>query len=124
MGRWERGYLDAENGTAAGLDAELGGRWVPQSFPASLFATPEDKESRCAANAAAVAADYGCVSEYVVYRVADKDSGPELESKKGRPSQNGPLVDGDTLAAVCASSATRETTPAKGRPPTRQDFGR
>ncbi|MHC8609087.1 zeta toxin family protein [Paenarthrobacter ureafaciens] len=26
MGRWERGYLDAENGTATGLDAELGGR--------------------------------------------------------------------------------------------------
>ncbi|WP_369745639.1 zeta toxin family protein [Paenarthrobacter sp. AMU7] len=25
MGRWERGYLDAENGTATGPDAELGG---------------------------------------------------------------------------------------------------
>lgn len=123
MGRRERGYLDAEKGTAAGRDAKRGGRWMPQSFPGSLFTTPEDKESKCEANAAAIAADYGCVSEYVVYRVADKDSGPELESKMGRPRQNGPLVDGDALAAVRASSTTREI-PAKGRPPTRQDFGR
>ncbi|WP_427019516.1 zeta toxin family protein (plasmid) [Pseudarthrobacter sp. P1] len=123
MGRWERGYLDAENGTADGLDAKLGGRWVPQSFPASLFTTPEDKESRCAANAAAVAADYGCVSEYVVYRVADQDSGPVLESKQGRVKPNGPLVDGDTLAAV-RTAATARTGPAQGRPSTSRDLGR
>jgi len=123
MGRWERGYLDAENGTADGLDAKLGGRWVPQSFPASLFTTPEDKESRCAANAAAVAADYGCVSEYVVYRVADQHSGPVLESKQGRTKPNGPLVDGDTLAAV-RTAATARTGPAKGRPSTSSNLGR
>ncbi|UUL75524.1 zeta toxin family protein [Pseudarthrobacter sp. Fe7] len=29
LGRWERGYLEAENGPATGRDAELGGRWVP-----------------------------------------------------------------------------------------------
>lgn len=44
LGRWERGYLAAENGTATGRDAELGGRWVPQSFPASLFTTADAKE--------------------------------------------------------------------------------
>lgn len=123
MGRWERGYLDAENGAAEGPDAKLGGRWVPQSFPASLFAAQEDKESKCAANAAAVSADYGCVSEYVVYRVADRHSGPVLESKMGRTKPNGPLVDGDTLAAVRAA-ATARAAPAKGRHASGQDFGR
>ncbi|WP_369745623.1 zeta toxin family protein [Paenarthrobacter sp. AMU7] len=49
LGRWERGYLAAENGTAVGRDAELGGRWVPLSFPASLFAAADDRESICAA---------------------------------------------------------------------------
>ena len=91
LSRWERGYVAAENGTASGIDAELGGRWVPQSFPASLFTTPADRESRCAANAAAVAADYGCVSEYVMYRVADQKSGPVLDTKAGREYVGGPL---------------------------------
>ncbi|GAP53888.1 hypothetical protein AHiyo6_04530 [Arthrobacter sp. Hiyo6] len=50
--------------------AELGGRWVSQSFLASLFATVEARKSICAANAA-VAPGYGCVSEYVMYRVVD-----------------------------------------------------
>lgn len=124
MGRWERGYLEAEYGMAEDpRDAELGGRWVPQSFPASLFTTPEDKESQCAANAAAVAADYGCISEYVVYRVADKDSGPVLDTKQGRTKPGGPLVDGDTLAAV-RTAATARTGPSKGRPATSRDLGR
>ncbi|WP_427136760.1 zeta toxin family protein [Pseudarthrobacter sp. S9] len=124
LGRWQRGYLASENGTAEDpSDVELGGRWVPQSFPASLFTTPEDKESKCAANAAAVAADYGCVSEYVVYRVTDQHSGPVLESKHGRTKPNGPLVDGDTLAAV-RTAATARTGPAKGRPSTSRDLGR
>ncbi|MFH5880208.1 hypothetical protein [Arthrobacter sp. NA-172] len=30
LARWERGYLEAENGTVTGRDAELGGRWVPR----------------------------------------------------------------------------------------------
>lgn len=88
LGRWERGYLEAENGTATGRDAELGGRWVPQSFPASLFTTSDAKESICAANAAAVATDYGCISEYVVYRVAGKDAGPVLDATFGRAKIN------------------------------------
>jgi len=123
MGRWERGYLEAENGTATGADATLGGRWVPQSFPASLFTTPDDKESRCAANAAAVAADYGCISEYVVYRVADKNSGPVMDTKQGRTKPGGPLVDADTLAAVRTAAPTR-VAPEKGRNTSRNDFGR
>lgn len=123
MGRWERGYLDAENGTAAGLDAELGGRWVPQSFPASLFNEPSDTESVCAANAAAIAADYGCVSEYQVYRVADRDAGPKLETTQGRAKAGGPLVDSDTLGAVRAASTTRATHHSN-RPQTGKDFGR
>lgn len=97
MGRWMSGYLDAENGTAAGLDAELGGRWVPQSFSASLFNEPSDPESICALNAAAIAEDYGCVSAYRVYRVADKDAGPRLETTRGRAKVGGPLVDSETL---------------------------
>ncbi len=90
MGRWERGYLAAVNGTAASLDAEMGGRWVLPSYPAALFITPEAKESVCAVNAAAVAKDFGCVSEYVVYRVKGNESAPELESRQGRtkPSTN------------------------------------
>lgn len=123
MGRWERGYLASENGTAKGDDAKLGGRWVPQSFPASLFTTPEDKESQCAANAAAVAADYGCISEFVVYRVADKDSGPVLDTKQGRTKRDGPLVDADTLAAV-RTVATARARPARGGPAIVKDFGR
>ncbi|MGO4856900.1 zeta toxin family protein [Arthrobacter sp. 2MCAF14] len=124
LGRWERGYLDAENGTAKDpLDAKLGGRWVPQSFPGSLFTAPEDTESRCAANAAAVAADYGCVREYVVYRVADQHSGPVLESKQGRTKPAGPLVDGETLAAVRTAASAR-AVPAKGRHSSGPDFGR
>lgn len=124
MGRWERGYLEAENGTAQDpRDAELGGRWVPQSFPVSLFATPEDKESKCAANAAAVATDYGCVSEYVVYRVADRHSGPVLDAKMGRTKPDGPLVDGETLAAVRTASTARSRQPLV-RPAAGRDFGR
>jgi hypothetical protein len=123
MGRWERGYLEAENGTATGLDLELGGRWVPQSFPASLFTDPSDTQSVCAANAAAIAADYGCVSEYRVYRVADKDAGPKLETTKGRATATGPLIDSETLAAVRAASTTR-TMPHQARPQTGKDFGR
>lgn len=94
MRRWERGYLAAEDGTGTGLDAEMGGRWVLPSYPAALFITPMDKQSVCAANAAAVARDYGCVSEYAVYRVKDNDSAPELESRLSRIKPNGPLVDG------------------------------
>ncbi|WP_369745665.1 hypothetical protein [Paenarthrobacter sp. AMU7] len=123
MGRWERGYLEAENGTAAGLDAELGGRWVPQSFSASLFNEPGDTESICAANAAAIAADYGCVSEYQVYRVADKDAGPKPETTQGRAKAGGPLVDSDTLGAVRAA-ATARATPRNNRLQTGKDFGR
>ncbi|WP_234754145.1 zeta toxin family protein [Arthrobacter ramosus] len=124
MGRWERGYLDAENGTAKDpLDAKLGGRWVPQSFPASLFTTPEDEESRCAANSAAIANDYGCVSEYVVYRVEDRNSGPVLESTKGRTRTDGPLVDGESLTAVRTAAGTR-AAPSKGRHSSGKDFGR
>lgn len=104
LGRWERGYVAAENGTATGIDAELGGRWVPRSFPASLFTTPADRESRCAANAAAVAADYGCVSEYVLYRVADQESGPVLDTKAGRENARGPLVPSVSTAAVQSGS--------------------
>ncbi|MCB5291495.1 zeta toxin family protein [Arthrobacter sp. SO3] len=123
LGRWERGYLEAENATATGLDAELGGRWVPQSFPASLFTTADAKESICAANAAAVAADYGCVSEYVVYRVAGKDASPKLETTKGRAKPDGPLVDGETLAAVRAASTVRAASPTARRSSS-NDFGR
>ncbi len=122
MVRWERGYLAAENGKDTGKDTELGGRWVPQSFSASLFTAPEDKESRCAANAAAVAADYGCVSEYVVYRVADRNSGPVLDIKHRRTKPDGPLVDADTLAAVRTASPTH-AAPSKGRPSSSNDFG-
>lgn len=93
MDRWERGYLAAENGTATGIDAELGGRWVPQSFAASLFNEPNDTESICASNAAAIAANYGCVSKFQVYRVADKDAGPKLETTRGRAKSGGLLVD-------------------------------
>lgn len=95
LGRWEDGYLAAENGTATGIDAELGGRWVPRAFPASLFNEPGDTESICAANAAAIATEYGCVSEYRVYRVADKDASPKLETVQSRADPSGPLVDSD-----------------------------
>jgi chloramphenicol 3-O-phosphotransferase len=110
MSRWERGYLDAENGTATGLDAELGGRWVPQSFPASLFNEPGDTESICAAHAAAIAADYGCVSEYQVYRVADKEAAPKLETTQGRARAGGPLIDSETLEAVRGASTIRRNS--------------
>ncbi|UYY81972.1 zeta toxin family protein [Arthrobacter sp. YA7-1] len=123
LGRWERGYLEAENGEATGRDAELGGRWVPPSFPASLFTTADAPESICAANAAAVATDYGCVSEYLVYRVVDKDASPKLETTKGRTKPDGPLVDGETLAAVRAASTTRSPQ-HRGRPQAGNDFGR
>ena len=99
-GRWELGYLAAENGTATGLDVELGGRWVPPSFPASLFNEPSDTESICAATAAAIATDYGCVIDYRVYRVADKDAAPKLETTRGRAKVGGPLVDTDTLGVA------------------------
>ncbi|UYY81956.1 zeta toxin family protein [Arthrobacter sp. YA7-1] len=122
LGRWERGYLEAENGIATGRDAELGGRWVPQSFPASLFTTADAQESICAANAAAVATDYGCVSEYVVYRVADNDAGPTLQTAKGRAKPDGPLVDSETLAAVRAASTTAREH--RIRPQAHKDFGR
>lgn len=100
LSRWERGYTAAENGTATGVDAELGGRWVPQSFPASLFTTPAATESRCAANAAAVAKDYGCVSEYVLYRVPDKNSGPVLDIKAGRENAGSPLMPAEKTEAA------------------------
>lgn len=71
----------------------------------------------------AVAADYGCVSEYVVYRVADKDARPRLETTKGRAKPNGPLVDSETLAAVRAASTTRAPQP-RDRLQANRDFGR
>ncbi|MDO5866921.1 MULTISPECIES: zeta toxin family protein [Paenarthrobacter] len=51
LARWERGYLDAEEGLATGREAELGGRWVPRSFSAGLFTTAGAADSVCAANA-------------------------------------------------------------------------
>ncbi|WP_369745682.1 zeta toxin family protein [Paenarthrobacter sp. AMU7] len=123
LGRWERGYLAAENGTAVDRDAVLGGRWVPLSFPASLFAAADDKESICAANAAAVAKDYGCVSEYVVYRVRDEHGAPKLETVQGRVTGGGPLVDGETLAAVKAASTPRAESQRR-LTPKETDFGR
>ncbi|NQD89477.1 AAA family ATPase [Paenarthrobacter sp. CM16] len=92
MGRWELGYLAAENGTAKGLDAELGGRWVPLSFVASLFNEANALESICASNAAAMAADFGCVSEYRVYRVAEKVGAPKLTKRQTRAKPHGSLV--------------------------------
>jgi chloramphenicol 3-O-phosphotransferase len=116
LSRWERGYLAAENGTATGRDAELGGRWVPPSFPASLFPAAGAGESVCAANAAIVAKEYGCVSEYVVYRVADQDASPKLETTKGRAKPGGPLVGSDTLDAVRAASTNQVTARSRHRP--------
>lgn len=121
--RWERGYLDAKNGAAAGLDAWLGGRWVLPSYPSALYSAPGDEESICAGNAASVAADYGCVSEYVVYRVVDKNSGPVLDFKHGRSKPGAPLVDSETLAAVRTAAAAR-TLPAKARPSTSKGLER
>lgn len=89
LGRWESGYL-AENGMATSTDTALGGRWVPQSFPASLFNGPNDIESVCAVR---------CVSDYQVDRVADKD----------RAKPGGPLVDHETLEAVRATTTTWTT---------------
>ncbi|MCX8455118.1 zeta toxin family protein [Paenarthrobacter ureafaciens] len=122
LARWERGYLDAEEGLATGREAELGGRWVPRSFSAGLFTTAGAADSVCAANALMVATDYGCVSEYLVYRVADKDSAPELEQTQGRARPDGTLVDGETLAAVRASTTPR--APQQRGQSTGKDFGR
>lgn len=123
MGRLERGYVEAENGTATGLDAELGGRWVPQSFPATLFNDPGDRESVCAANAAVLAADYGCVSQYRVYRVAERDGSPALEKTLGRAKAGGPLVDSETAAAVRTAAIARGPRHLGG-PSRGDDFGR
>lgn len=122
LARWERGYLDAESGIAIGREAELGGRWVPRSFSAGLYTPTGATDSICAANALMVATDYGCVSEYLVYRVADKDSAPELEKTQGRTRPDGPLVDGETLAAVRASTTPR--APHQRGQSTGRDFGR
>jgi predicted kinase len=93
VARWERGYLAAENGYAeSGVDAVLGGRWVPPSFPASLYAGPGAVESVCAAVAARAAADYGCVSRYRLYRVEGRDTGPRLEAERVREQPGGVLV--------------------------------
>ena len=37
--------------------------------------------------AAAMATDYGCVSEYVVYRVADTDASPKMRQRRAAQSQ-------------------------------------
>lgn len=87
LGRWERGYLAAEDGTVAGQDAVLGGRWAPLSFAASLHTGPGARESVCAANAAVMAAEFGCVSEYSLYRV--DDAGSARCSPCGRAAQSG-----------------------------------
>lgn len=110
-GRWKRGYLEAEAGTAAGADAELGGRWVPQSFSASLFNDAGEIESVCAANAAAIAAIYDCVSEYQVYRVTHEEAALELETSKRRSKPGGPLLDAKTLGAMRGATTTHATPP-------------
>ncbi|MGT2464131.1 zeta toxin family protein [Sinomonas atrocyanea] len=117
LGRWERGYLAAEDGQ----DAVLGGRWVPLSIPASLYTEPAARESVCAANAATIAKDFGCVSEYALYRVADAASAPVPAARKGRASRGGPLVDGETLDAVRAAATAR---PVRPTPQPRRDTGR
>jgi predicted ABC-type ATPase len=113
LGRWERGYLAAEDGTAAGHDALLGGRWVPLSFPASLYTEPGAPESVCAANAAAIAEDFGCVSEYALYRVDNAASAPMPAVRKGRTARGGPLVEGETLDAVRAAAVARPPRPTQ-----------
>lgn len=70
-----------------------------------------------------MAIDYGCVSEYVVYRVADKDASPKPEAMKGRARPGGPLVDSETLAAVRAASTTRRPQ-HRGLPQGAEHFGR
>jgi hypothetical protein len=61
--------------------------------------------------------------EYQVYRVADKDAGPKLDTTQGRAKGGGPLVDSDTVGAVRAASTMRATR-HNNRPQTGKDFGR
>lgn len=68
---------------------------------------PGRPESACAANSAAIAADYGCVSEYQVFRVSGKDAGPKLET----------IVSSSSWAdtGIAAQIAGRNPTPSRAR---------
>ena len=62
---------------------------------------------------AAMAADFGCVSEYAPCRVEDADSAPVADVRKGRTVRGGPLVEGKTLDAARTAATARPapTTP-------------
>ncbi|WP_136611069.1 hypothetical protein [Sinomonas albida] len=91
------------------------------SFPASLYTVNAARESVCAANAAAMAEDFGCVSEYALYRVEDAASAPVPAVRKGRAARGGPLVDRETLDAVRTAATAR---PARPTPQAQPDAGR
>lgn len=108
--RWRDGYVAAETGTGA----PLGGRWVPEELPASLYEDGQT-DSGCRAAASGLARDQGAVIRYEEHRV-DPTGAPVLEAEYRRPG-----VD-QKLERVSAAAASYPTSPAaslnarRGRP--------
>lgn len=77
--RWRAGYEAA----VAGDGHPLGGRWVPESLPASLYSEP-GSDSTCRAVARSLARGEAVVLQYEEHRVDPLTGSPKLESEYRR----------------------------------------
>jgi len=77
--RWREGYVKAEEGTGT----QLGGRWVPEELPASLY-EPGKTDSRCRDAAHGLAHSQGAVTRYEEHRVDPATGAPVLEVRYER----------------------------------------
>lgn len=96
-GRWLRDYVAVENGTATGLTATLGGRWVPSSFSGGFYGAGRDDRSVSEDVAAEVAERHQVVREFDVHRVAHVDASPVHVARRGRVDDSG-LLDAEAYA--------------------------
>lgn len=85
--RWREGYVAAE----AGNGPALGGRWVPEELPASLYDTGQS-DSRCRSIASNLAQQQSAVRTYEEHRVDPGTGSPTLEARYERASSGSALM--------------------------------
>ena len=110
--RWRTDYMAAEEGSAQGVGAQLGGRWVPSEVANDLYDRPE--ESRCATVARDLAAIHPAIVDHYAYRVERADAAPEQTAHTGRATAGAAQLTGEALTTARIVAPTR---PRRGQGP-------
>jgi chloramphenicol 3-O-phosphotransferase len=107
--RWRSGYVAAEEG----VGSSRGGRWVPETLPASLY-DAGTTDSVCRAVARGLARSERVVTEYQEHRVDSGTGTPVLERTYARDHVGGSLV--RASAAGVSSYPTPAATSLRNAP--------